>query len=283
MKKTIYLTSLLTILACSLLSNRAYADVIPDNETVSGMVVDKDGQPLPGAKVEIEGQSISIFTDLDGRFSVKCKPGAKNILVTYPKAPNVKTRIKPNMTVKMGRTWRDAPDHYQWFVGGSVGVGLTSVFANQLRGAHSPLERGELHHTYAAPTFSVMGGRVKDVGWYAKAFYTVSYDYENYGFIPEGYSDSYTSTHTSGAIIGGMVRMGCPLHLCLGVGIASTTIDGIPEGQYDKLNWQIDFGFLYRIKNHFGVSMTFNAGVNNYFNYVAGSYANIGVQYFFNK
>lgn len=268
MKGYLHFAFVLLAMTVSFFSFSALADVIPDSGTATGLVVDKNNKPLPGAKVEIVGQSASCYTDLDGRFNLKCEPGAKELLVTYPKCPDVKKRIKPDMTIRIGRTWRDDPEYYQWFVGATCGIGATSVF-------------GDLHGTTVAPTISLMGGRAKDVGWYAKTFLT-----------PRAYfSESQSSTSTFGGILGGMVRMGSPSYLCMGLGFASTDIshriqsEGIylSTHQYHKMNWQIDFGFLSKVSEHIAINCSFNVGINNDFNYVAGSYYNIGVCYFFNK
>lgn len=259
------------IFSLILLPTHSKADVIPSTETVYGTVVDKNNNPLPGAKVEIIGQSVSAYTDLDGHFNIKCKSGAKNILVSYPKAPDVKTRIRPDMTIRIGRTWRDAPEQYQWFVGANCGIGVTYLFVNNIPHANNN-KLFDAHGSVTGVTISLMGGRVKDVGWYAKVFRTpqMSYSYGAY-------------TYNEGGILGGMVRMGCPLHFCLGFGVGKTQLKDIPSFKYEKLNWQIDFGFLYRIKDHFGINLSFNAGLPKNLNYVAVSYANLGVSYFFNR
>ena len=100
------------IIAIILFSSEAKADVIAAKDTVYGTVIGKNKEPLPGAKVEIVGQSVSAYTDIDGRFNIKCEPGAKKVLVSYPKARNIKKKITPDMTVQIGRTWRQAPEHY---------------------------------------------------------------------------------------------------------------------------------------------------------------------------
>lgn len=281
MKRNFYIAILFTILASTFCSLQAAADVILKNDTVYGIVVGKDGKPLPGAKVEIEGQSVSTFTDLDGRFNVRCEPGAKNIRVSYPKVPNVKTRIKPDMTVKMGRTWRDAPDHYQWFIGANFGYSLTNLMFDNLGNASHTYD---IHESTSSLSISLMGGRVKNVGWYVKAFANLpaeAYDYSYDPYTNNHYAE-YVDTNTFGGILGGMVRMGCPLHFCLGVGVATTNISNIPT-YYRHLNWQLDFGFLFRIKNHFGVNLSVNVGIDKDVNYIAGSYGNLGISYFFNK
>ena len=43
--------------------------------TVTGFVADKDGEPLPGANVQIKGTNFGTTTDFDGNYSIKIKKG----------------------------------------------------------------------------------------------------------------------------------------------------------------------------------------------------------------
>lgn len=38
--------------------------------SISGTVVDKDGRPLPGVKIEIPGSREMVLSDLDGTFTI---------------------------------------------------------------------------------------------------------------------------------------------------------------------------------------------------------------------
>ena len=64
---------LLTALVCLLASLALYAQ----ETTVTGSVFDDQGEPLIGATVMVAKSTIGTSTDLDGNFSIKCKPGAK--------------------------------------------------------------------------------------------------------------------------------------------------------------------------------------------------------------
>ena len=48
--------------------------------TVTGMVVDQDGEPLIGATVMVKGTTTGTSTDVDGRFSIKAKAGDELVL-----------------------------------------------------------------------------------------------------------------------------------------------------------------------------------------------------------
>lgn len=43
--------------------------------SITGVVTDEDGLPLPGATIVIKGANIGVTTDLDGRFEIEAKPG----------------------------------------------------------------------------------------------------------------------------------------------------------------------------------------------------------------
>ncbi|GAA4911974.1 TonB-dependent receptor [Mucilaginibacter defluvii] len=58
----------------------AYAQT---TQTVSGVVLDEKGDPLPGTTVAIEGTSLSAATDTKGRFTIKLEPGTYNLHVSF--------------------------------------------------------------------------------------------------------------------------------------------------------------------------------------------------------
>lgn len=65
----------------------AYAEpsqaVVPANDvTVTGTVVDSEGEPLIGATVMVTGTTTGAITDVDGKFSIKAAPG-KEIRISY--------------------------------------------------------------------------------------------------------------------------------------------------------------------------------------------------------
>ena len=281
MNKNLLLKLAIFMMTLTCLSDNAIADIIQKKDTVSGIVIDKNKQPLPGAKVEIMGQSYSAYTDIDGRFKIKCDPGAKKVKVFYPKFKAAKKKIKPDMTVQIGRSWKQVPEHYQWFVGANIGVGLISTDIKRLGVDYEPTDDRHYDADFVSPTISLMAGRVKAVGWYVKTFVNPSVrpneDWSN--------SDNNNRCSNFGAILGGMVRLGCPLHLYLGGGYVHTSFSNLKKNEYDYSNagWQFDMGLLFRIKDNFGINWSLNAGAAANFEYLYGSYTNLGICYFFNK
>ena len=288
MKKKFLSRFAVILLTLVFFSELTLADVIQKKDTVSGMVIGKNKEPLPGAKVEIVGQPYSAFTDFDGRFNIKCEPGAKRVLVTYPKARAIKKKISPDMTVQIGRTWRQVPEKYQWFVGANIGYGITAADFPVEKLISSPdnsfdpyWEKRDFTDDFISPTISVMAGRVKVVGWYLKAFVNPSVETAWYEWSADGKSGVRCSN--AGLILGGMVRLGCPLHLYLGGGFSYANISGLPTTRYSHYAWQYDMGLLFRIKDNFGINWSMNVGESKNADFFYGSYTNIGFCYFFNK
>ncbi|WP_205942384.1 TonB-dependent receptor [Pedobacter sp. SYP-B3415] len=52
-------------------------------QTISGVVVDEKGDPLPGATVAIEGTSLNVATDTRGRYSINLSPGTYILRVSF--------------------------------------------------------------------------------------------------------------------------------------------------------------------------------------------------------
>ena len=92
--------------------------------TVSGTVTDKKGNPIPGAKVEIKGGTESTITELDGTFTLETKIPAQKVKVYYVGMQSKEQKVKPNMLIKMSDSnwWREKPDKYQWLIGAQTAL-----------------------------------------------------------------------------------------------------------------------------------------------------------------
>ena len=71
----------------------------PDDGVISGVVEDAAG-PMIGATVKVAGTSIGAVTDLDGRFTLKCKTGDE-LEVSYVGYTTVKVKARPSMKIVM--------------------------------------------------------------------------------------------------------------------------------------------------------------------------------------
>lgn len=67
----------------------------PDDGVISGVVEDADG-PMIGATVKVAGTNIGAVTDLDGRFTLKCKTGDE-LEVSFVGYTTIKVKASPDM------------------------------------------------------------------------------------------------------------------------------------------------------------------------------------------
>lgn len=74
-------------------------------ETVKGIVVDAHGDPIPGVRVEIPGKNEFVFTDLDGAFQIVLREPTKKLQFSYPGFSPSTYRVRPEMTVVLGKGW----------------------------------------------------------------------------------------------------------------------------------------------------------------------------------
>lgn len=54
-----------------------------NNRTITGIITDRNGDPMIGASIIIKGSSVGTITDIDGRYSINIPNGANTILVSY--------------------------------------------------------------------------------------------------------------------------------------------------------------------------------------------------------
>ena len=232
MKK--FLSAFCLLLAC--------VTYLSAQNVVSGTVTDRKGNPVPGAKVEIMGSTESVITELDGTFRIETEQLARKVKVYYAGMLSKEQKVKPDMIVKMTQStwWNTQPEKYSWFI--------------NLQGAFP--ESGLKN-----PSFGLMVGRVKTLGWYIKGVYSpgksTDCDYMEY---PD--NDDLISYWTTGkdkrsfyaATAGVLVRLGCPIHLYAGAGYAERKVAWeLADGAYAKHTGYsysgiaADYGLMLRI------------------------------------
>lgn len=228
--------------------------MIVAQETVNGIVVDKKGNPLPGVRIEIPGSSDWTVSDLDGTFSITPPYGSKKVQATYAGMNSRKVKLKDGMKIKMkeGNWWSQKPDEWNWFA--------EAIFA-----LPDP-PGGDVFN----PAYGLMLGRVKNFGYYVKGVTnTFGMKAEDFFNSDPGFIDKKKSSYWS-ITGGGIVRLGCPIHLYLGVGYSeykkyvrnmSGTWFDFPDNGKDYIHpdyleyydlevkrFSIDLGFIIRIK-----------------------------------
>lgn len=71
-------------------------------KTVTGTVIDENGEPLIGATVKVPGEQIGVSTDFDGNFTLSVPSTAKQLSVTYVGYDGVTVDITPGkMTIAL--------------------------------------------------------------------------------------------------------------------------------------------------------------------------------------
>lgn len=110
---------------------------------IRGFVIDKNGNPIPGAKVQATGGAEMTVTDADGTFSMEVSKWLKSLTATYPGMKSKKAKLKEQNAVIIKLT----KNNNQWFVQGIA----------QYEWSHS------------VPSLGVMGGMLGNWGWYGKA------------------------------------------------------------------------------------------------------------------
>lgn len=84
--------------------------------TASGKVIDRRGNPVPGARVSIPKSTESTLTELDGTFRIEMPAKAKRLTIDYVGMASKQVRAMDDMTVRLTKSARA---HYQ----GEFGVG----------------------------------------------------------------------------------------------------------------------------------------------------------------
>lgn len=99
------------ILSLLILCFATLAAAAQTDNKISGIVVDEQGEPLIGVTVKIEGTSLGVSTDLDGKFSINAPSGKKSKLtlsyVGYRTITVEATPGKPLASIKMEPTAND--------------------------------------------------------------------------------------------------------------------------------------------------------------------------------
>ncbi len=208
---------------------------------VNGTVTDKDGNPIPGVKVEVVGSSESVITELDGTFQLVTALPGKKVKVMYVGMQSKQQKITPDMVIKMSDTnwWHSKPEKYQWLVGAQMAIPNDHDFN---------------------PSFGLMVGRVKNIGWYVKGVYSKVPDYN--GSIDEYHYDGRWLTGKSkqsywNATAGVIYRLWSPIHIYGGVGYAERRVVWEAMGEspkyapdcYDGLTAEL--GLMVRINRFF--------------------------------
>lgn len=229
----------LLCILCLLLASVTYASA---QNVVSGTVTDHNGNPIPGAKIEIVGSTESAITELDGTFRLEIQRPAKKVQVFYAGMQTKTQTIRPDMIIKLSETswWNAKPEKYSWLI--------------NVQGAFP--ENGVKN-----PSFGLMLGRVKTLGWYVKGVYSPaqSTDGDYVDYPADSDLISYWTTGKDkrsfyAATAGILVRLQCPVHLYAGAGYANRKVAWqladetyAKHTEYSYSGVALDYGLMLKI------------------------------------
>lgn len=229
-------------------------------QVTTGIVTDKAGNPISGARVEVKGTSLFTTTGIDGRFSLETPMRISKVRISSAgmKSENVSVSNNMTVTLKKGTLWNEQAMSYRMFVSAQGTIVNSKV---------SDLPLG------------IMVGIVKNLGAYGRFQYSGcpstigEQDFSNYSAMGKGthyyynpnvdmYKD-WTEYKTGYLSItgGGIIRLGCPIHLYVGSGYVDRKVvmrRGDTGDYYKDTNTSIsgiafEAGLLFRM-NHFVIN-----------------------------
>ena len=223
------------------------AAMAQSTRTIKGAVVDKDGNPLPGATVEATNGAESTVVDADGTFTLEVPRWLNTATAKYAGMKNKKMKVQDGdmifrMKPKQDRTWMING------VGGYIG------------GA-------ELDGSFV---FGAMGAYLNDWGGYLKLLFCVNEDFAERPAVP---------TVTAGVT----KRLTDFMYAYAGAGYTSVNYDeyeyGPSYGPYSCDGAALDVGVIFRPFKHLSVNagFTYNTDFSEYSNYLG----QLGVGYIF--
>lgn len=218
---------------------------------IKGAVIDKNGNPLPGATVEATGGSEVTTVDADGTFSMEVPAWLKKATARYAGMRDNTMKVKDgDMLFKMKNGSKK-----QWY--------LMANYSHSF-GDYS-----------SANTGGVMFGTLNKWGWYVKinaGKMSGTRSYESSRPVWNGsdiYYEPYTETYDRSEVVGNLTvgvskRIIKPLHAYVGFGVGSVAYE---YWRYGNRRVGSDFGLLPEIGlighffNHLVVNFSYSPSV----------------------
>ena len=199
---------------------------------VKGTVIDKNGNPLPGAKVEATGGAENTVTDADGTFSIEVPRYLKRMTATYPgmKRKTLNSGANNDLLFEMRRKHTG---QNKFFVSAMMAHGFDFMS----------------EHKYSVEGGVMFGQFIgNNWGWFCKGMV---------GTYPGGYGGNLVGSAT----IGGLRRIIKSMYGYIGFGFGSGVechfyrYYDYDDGHRHECNpgVAIDWGLIFRIKPHINV------------------------------
>ena len=241
----------------SAVSNRSLVASSNKAKIVSGILLDKKNNPLPGATVQVVGGSESTTTDVDGTFAFEVPMASEKIAIMqngYDK--KVKRITSGEMVIRTRKVTK-------WFINASVHYGHIQEPAYSFQEPGYSYISMYYHHL----GLGLMFGQTKNWGWYTRvsfvnellgSHYTIfdNFSWKNYQI------DGVTKLALA---VGVTKRLVNPLYLYAGVGFeANITSDGFADkvmiydrecSLYGGHGCEFDLGFLIKPTSKFNINL----------------------------
>lgn len=213
MKKIIFIALMLGI---------AFPIMAQNTREIKGTAIDKNGNPLPGVRIEATGGAENTVTDADGTFTIEVSRYLKSLTATYPGMKTKKLRLLSD-TNNILCEMREAPS-LRWFVNGMGSFTVAPKFIGE---------------------GGVMFGQMGNWGWFLKGLVGASPDSNGHIF--------------GSASVGAIKRIVKPMYIYLGAGFGSAAYyNSSYYYGYRYLDYGgicIDLGFIFNIKDHFNITI----------------------------
>lgn len=209
--------------------------IAQDNYTlVKGFVVDRNGNPIPGAEVMTPGGGESVITDSDGSFNISVHRLLKKLSATYDGMTTKTLRITPDKELVFAlRSERKNP-----------------AFINILLGySHNMHGLGWYHDDTDSPSWGIMAGMLSKWGFYGK-----------------GNSDWNGNFGVTAGVIKSLYKRVIFMYAGAGYGMAwrrednheyyGTWRESIDSAYHPGI--AADFGFIFKTGRHFNLIIGYN-------------------------
>lgn len=202
-----------------------FAVMAQTTRTVKGMVVDKYGNPLPGAIVEVYKGAESTTVDADGSYSLEIPILSKYIVARYGgMSPKRKKISGDEITFYLNSS--------QWFVNAVVSL---MVSGDRQVGWNEEISSGTMR-------YGIMFGQTWNWGWYSKILF--------------GYEHNMDPAIT----VGFTKRLSSKFHMYAGAGYAS--VESHDEWNCGDTGYcyrhdaiMLDLGFMIKPTEHFNINI----------------------------
>ncbi|TRZ45891.1 DUF4139 domain-containing protein [Robertkochia solimangrovi] len=153
------------------------------NNTISGVVFDDQGQPIPGANVMVEGTTIGTITDFDGKYSITVPDADSRLIFSYLGYTNKTVPVNGNaMNIALQEDTNQLEEVVVVGYGSQRSTNVTDVLQGRVAGVQIGKDKSNVKIRGAASiaNTSVQVRNQTTVDFEIKTPYTINSDNKNY-------------------------------------------------------------------------------------------------------